>query len=311
MNTEKALSTTDQLTALIGVAVSGIASKHTRRAYSADMRDFLEWYRSSGGALLNKAAVASYKDWMLSHGRGETAVNRALSAIRRFLREAADNDLIDARVAESAGRVKGVARPGTKSGNWLTLDETGALLNAPDDVTPRGKRDRAILALLVGAGLRREELSCLTLQHIQQREGRWCIVDIRGKRNKVRTIPIASWVKTLVDRWCEFAGIVEGPIAQRLSKNGSVLAPATTTQALYRTVKRYGVQIDRPTLAPHDLRRTFAKLARAGGAPLEQIQINLGHDSLDTTRKYLGSELDYQSAPGDFIKPNVRLMRSV
>lgn len=298
-----------RLDALIEIAVAGVDSPHTRRAYSQDMRDFLDWYETSDRAGLNKATVGAYKTWMLTHGRGETAVNRALSAVRKFLREAADNDLIDPRVAESAARVKGVSRPGTPTGNWLTIDEVGKLIDAPDDTTPKGKRDRALLALLVGCGLRREELQTLTLEHIQQRDGRWAIVDIRGKRNKVRTVPMASWVKVLIDRWTTAAGITSGPIMALVTrgKDGKVLEPITTTQAIYRAVQKYGKAIGRPDVAPHDLRRTYAKLARAAGAPLEQIQITLGHDSLATTEKYLGTDIDFQNAPGDYIRPNIRL----
>ena len=304
---ETSLTPIDPLAVLISEAVSGLQSTHTRRAYTRDMQDFVDWLRTQGPVQLNKATVSRYKDWLVSHGRGETAINRALSAIRMMLRSAADNNHIDQRDAESAAKVRGIKRPGTKSGNWLTLDEASELLNAPDDAKMRGKRDRAILAALIGAGLRREELSGLTVEHIQQREGRWCIVDIRGKRNKVRTIPVAAWVKTLIDRWCDAAGITSGVIVAQLSKGGEVLAPATTTQALFRVVRKYGRAIGKPRLAPHDLRRTHAKLARAAGASLEQIQITLGHESLDTTRKYLGTDIDYHNAPSDMIKPSVRL----
>lgn len=68
-----------------------------------------------------------------------------------------------------------------------------------------------------------------------------------------------------------------------------------------RVVRAYGAGIGKPDLAPHDLRRTFAKLARAGNAPLEQVQLALGHESLDTTQAYLGEELDYQRAACDYL----------
>jgi site-specific recombinase XerD len=300
-----------KLEVLIGMATAGIDSPHTKRAYKRDMEDFLEWYRTEKLSQLNKAAVGKYKDWMLETGRGQTAVNRALSAVRRFLREAADNDLIDAKLAEGATRVKGVKTPGTRSGNWLTIDEVSQLINAPDKDTLKGKRDRALLSLLVGCGLRREELSELTIGHIQQREGRWVIVDIRGKRNKVRTVPMAAWVKVIIDQWTTAAGITgeNGRIMAQVSrgKDGKILKPITTTQAIYRAVQKYAEMIHRPEIAPHDLRRTYAKLARSAGAPLEQIQITLGHESLAVTQKYLGSEIDYQNAPSDYIKPSIHM----
>lgn len=297
------------LDAIIEVATAGIDSAHTKRAYKRDMQDFLEWYESERRTKLNKTTVAAYKDWMVKHGRGQTAINRALSAIRRFLREAADNELIDPKIAEGATRVKGIKRPGTRSGNWLTIEEVGRLIDAPDKTTLKGKRDRALLSLLVGCGLRREELTNLTAEHIQQREGRWVIVDIRGKRNKIRTVPMASWIKVIIEQWTVAAGITSGRIMARVSRgeDGKVLDPITTTQAIYRATKKYGRMIQRPEIAPHDLRRTYAKLARAAGAPLEQIQITLGHESLAVTQQYLGTDIDYQNAPSDYIKPNIHL----
>ena len=87
----------------------------------------------------------------------------------------------------------------------------------PNTTTALGLRDRAILALLIGAGIRRAECPALTVEHLQQREGRWCIVDICGKRNKLRTVPIASSVKAIVDLWTTAAGITTGLICRRAS----------------------------------------------------------------------------------------------
>jgi site-specific recombinase XerD len=79
----------------------------------------------------------------------------------------------------------------------------------------------------------------------------------------------------------------------------------TTPQSVMRVVKACGARIEQPDLAPHDLQRAVAKLSRKGGAALEQVQINLGHESLATTQRYLGEELDYQHAPGDYLGLNI------
>ena len=65
---------------------------------------------------------------------------------------------------------------GIRTGNWLSLRQAQALLSAPDVATLKGLRDRAILAVLLGCGLRRSEVAALTFAHVQQRDGRWCIV---------------------------------------------------------------------------------------------------------------------------------------
>src|SRR4029077_14541562 len=109
-------------------------------------------------------------------------------------------------------RVKGVKRLGVRVGNWLSLREGQSLLSAPDISTLKELRDRAILAALLGCGLRRSEVAALTFTHIQQRDGRWCIVDLVGKHGRVRTIPMPTWVKVAIDAWTQSAGVAEGHV---------------------------------------------------------------------------------------------------
>jgi site-specific recombinase XerD len=112
--------------------------------------------------------------------------------------------LLAPELANGITRVKGVASKGVRLGNWLTAKQ--ALLNAPDATTVKGLRDRAILAVLLGCGLRRSEVAALTFKHIQQRDGRWCVVDLVGKHGRVRTVPMPTWVKVAVDAWATPAG---------------------------------------------------------------------------------------------------------
>lgn len=293
--------------AMVDMATTGIQSDHTRRAYRADILDFLHWWiNDRKSPPLSKSELDKFKAYHKRTGRGLTAINRSLAAVRRFLREASDNNLIDSRQVESACKVKGYPVRGVKSGMWLTIAEAKALVNAPPD-TMRGKRDRMVLSVLLGAGLRRSELTVLSVNHLQQRENRWVIFDIIGKRNKARTIPIAKWVYSAIDEWIKAANITKGElfIGVHTAEGKEYLKPFPTqvaaTQEVWRIVEAYKTAIGKDRLAPHDLRRTYAKLARSAGAPLEQIQLTLGHDSLDTTKKYLGSELDYKQSPSDLI----------
>src|ERR1022692_4429525 len=95
-------------------------------------------------------------------------------------------------------------------GNWLSVKPAQTLLNTADITTAKGLRDRAILAVLLGCGFRRSEVAALTVGHVQQRDGRWCIVDLRGKHGRVRTIPVPTWVKVATDAWTATAGVAEG-----------------------------------------------------------------------------------------------------
>lgn len=151
---------------------------------------------------------------------------------------------------------------------------------------------------MLGPGLRREEVVRLTVEHFQQREGRWVILNLIGKRNKARTIPVAGWIKASVDRWLEIAGVTSGVLFLRMRKGGQIQDAGLTSQAIWDIVRAYAPI---PNLVPHDIRRSFAKLADKGGAPLAQIQQSSGHDSIATTERYIGSTLDLQTAPSDYI----------
>lgn len=135
-----------------------------------------------------------------------SSVNQRLSAIRKLALEAADNGALDPQVANGIRAVKGARREGRRAGNWLTREEAQLWLNAPDICTMRGRRDRALLAVLIGCGLRRSEAAGLTFEHVQQRDGRWVLVDLIGKRDKIRSVPMPDWAKAAIDEWSVVAG---------------------------------------------------------------------------------------------------------
>ena len=116
------------------------------------------------------------------HSRPEALARRrsSLSAIRKLAAEAADKGLLAPELAAGIARVRSAKSVGIRVGNWLSVRQAQALLCAPDIATLRGLRDRAILAVLLGCGLRRSEVAALTFTHVQQRDGRLCIVDLKG-----------------------------------------------------------------------------------------------------------------------------------
>jgi len=93
-------------------------------------------------------------------------------------------------LAAGIRRVKGVKKLGVRLGNWLTAEQGAALWQAPDNQRMKGRRDRALLALLLACGLRRHEAVNLTLDHLQKREEHWAIVDLLGKGGHIRAAPI-------------------------------------------------------------------------------------------------------------------------
>ncbi len=145
-----------------------------------------------------KATVSAWRVALEARGLGSISINVRITAIRKLAVEAADNGLLAPELASGITRIKGVASKGVRLGNWLTVRQAQALLNAPDATTNKGLRDRAILAVLLGCGLRRSEVAALAVGHIQMRDGRWCIVDLLGKHGRVRTIPMPTWVKVAI-----------------------------------------------------------------------------------------------------------------
>jgi integrase len=201
--------------------------------------------------------------------------------------------------------VKVVPSKGVRLGNWLTVKQAQTLLDAPDATTPKGLRDRAILAVLLGCGLRRSEVAALTMGHIQQRDGRWCIVDLVGKHGRVRTVPMPTWVKVAINAWTTVAEVEDGHVFRAVNRGGQVQAAALSEKVVWQLLQGYAATAGVPGIAPHDLRRTCAKLCRAVGGELEQIQLLLGHASVQTTERYLGTKQDLVHAPNDGIKLRV------
>jgi integrase len=204
-------------------------------------------------------------------------------------------------VAAAIARVRGAKRLGIRTGQWLTREQAESLISVPNPTTVKGKRDRALLAVLVGCGLRRREVATLAVEHIQLRDARWVIVDLVGKGGRVRTVPMPSWAKSAIDTWLAAAGIETGPIFRSINKSDLVSGISMTARSIFQVVQTCGSRIGVPKLAPHDLRRTFAKLAHKGRAALEQIQLSLGHASVTTTERYLGVRQDLTDAPCDHL----------
>jgi integrase len=240
-----------------------------------------------------------------ARGLGSSSISVRLSAIRKLAAEAADNGLLKPEVAAAIIRVKGVKRLGVRVGNWLSLRQAQDLLGETDITTMKGLRDRAILAVLLGCGLRRSEVVALTFAYIQQRDGRWCIVDLVGKHGRVRTAPMPTWVKVAIEAWTSAAGLADSYVFRRVSRAQRVGVERLGEKVVWQMLPKYANAVGVPGVAPHDLRRTCAKLCRAAGGDLEQIQMLLGHASVQTTENYLGTKQDLMHAPNDAIQLKV------
>ena len=148
-------------------SLSSVASKRT---YAFAINDFIAWYCSEPRLAFGRTVVLRYRYELEARQLAPATINLRLAAVRRLAYEAADNGLLSPDLAASIRRVKGAKKLGTRLGNWLTCAQGRRLLDAPNRDQTKGKRDHAILALLLGCGLRRAELIGLKLAQLQQRD---------------------------------------------------------------------------------------------------------------------------------------------
>jgi site-specific recombinase XerD len=164
---------------LKSLVLDSVSSPITRRVYNLGLDEFIAWYtQEPRPAGFTKATVTAWRVALEARGLGPISINVRITAVRKLAVEAADNGLLAPELASGIARIKGVRSHGVRVGNWLSLRQAQALLNAPDVATKKGLRDRAMFATLLGCGLRRSELANLTMKHVQQRDNRWCIVDL-------------------------------------------------------------------------------------------------------------------------------------
>jgi site-specific recombinase XerD len=281
--------------------LASLCSPESQRSYRHAIDEFVGWYCSEPRLSFNKTVVTRFRIHLEDRGLAPGTTNVRLAAVRRLADEAADAGLLSPDLAAGIRRVKGSKRLGVRLGNWLTAEQALSLWQLPTAGTLKSKRDRAILAVLLGCGLRRRELSDLTLDHLQRREEHWAIIDLVGKGRHVRTVPVPDWVKRTIDDWLTAAGVTNGRVFRRVCRSGTVWGEGITEKVAWHVVKEYAAKLGVSKLAPHDLRRSCARLCHEAGGELEQIQFLLGHVSVQTTEKYLGCKQRLRGAVNDGI----------
>src|SRR5258707_1078400 len=276
-----------------------LGAASSQESYGHAIDKFMGWSCSEPRLAFNRTVVLRYRFFLEQKNLAPSTINVRLAPVRRLAYEASDTGLLSPDLAAGIRRVKGAKRLRVRIGNWLTVDQSKTLLGEPPSGSLRGKRDRAILALLIGCGLRRAELVGLGTQDFQVREERWVIADLIGNGKHIRTVPVPSWAKRAVDEWTRAAGINTGAIFRRVSRLDKIWGDSITPKAIWHVVKAAAKRADIKNLAPHDLRRTCARLCHLAGGELEQIQFLLGHASVQTTERHLGCKQKLSQAVND------------
>lgn len=285
----------------------GLTSSNSRRAYRTSLLHFLGWCRAEAGVLaFSRLAVLQFKDALIAASialpdasrrqYSPATVNLRLAAVRALAQEAADAGLLPQSEAAAIRRVRGEKSSGSRIGNWLRKDQVDQVLTSVDRSTLRGKRDYAILAVLFATALRRRELVELEVSVIQERDGQWGFVGLKGKGGKVRNISLPRWVREAIADWLRATQIVHGSVFRSLSRHGKLGIRQMSEESVKLILSYYMSGLGHNTFRPHDARRTCARLCRAGNAALEDVQELLGHSSIQTTERYLGKTESFKRA---------------
>ncbi len=205
------------------------------------------------------------------------------------------------RIEAMRSAVKIKVGKGTKAHIWLSQKQVTEITALCGD-DQEGRRDWIILGLLLGAGLRREELASLIFEVLKQQPikgGKFRdVLQVIGKGAKDRVIPIKAMLAQRLRIWRAIIG--GGHVARSLGRKKR-LSSSMSGVAIFKLVRKYGTLIGIPKLAPHDLRRTYAQLGYEAGIPITQISRLLGHQNVATTQRYLDLELNLETTASDFI----------
>ena len=245
--------------------LNSLAATSSQESYGHAIDEFIGWYCSEPRLAFNRTVVLRYRFFLEQKNLAPSTINLRLAAVRRLAYEASDTGLLSPDLAAGIRRVKRAKRLGVRIGNWLTVHQSRTLLGGSPSDSLRGKRDRAILALLIGCGLRRAELVGLGMEDFQVREEHWVIADLIGKGKHIRTVPVPMWAKRAVDEWTTAAAIKDGAIFRRVNRLGKIWGDGITPKAIWHIVKAAAKRGGIRNLAPHDLRRHLCTVMPFGG----------------------------------------------
>jgi integrase/recombinase XerC len=260
-------------------------SEHTRRAYAHDVREFVAWCERGGcpdPAALEHRTVRRYLAYLQTRGFARPTIARKTAAVRSYARYLRRRGVLHRDVAGTIQTPKEPRRLPRmpKPGETITLLDGVENADVPD---PRALRDRAILELLYGAGLRVSECCGLDVRDVDSRRA---TVTVLGKGAKVRRLPLGEPALVAVQRYLQ-----EGR-ATLLEQDTSVEAlfvnsrgRRMTPRDVRRVLQRHPLP-DGRVLHPHSLRHAYATHLLEGGADLRAVQELLGHADVGTTQIY-------------------------
>lgn len=253
-------------------------SKNTITNYAVDLCQFAEYLNNQQITEVEQITgdvIRGFLREVMGYGFAKTSASRKLSASRSFVKWLCRASLLDHDPGEE---LKGPKLP-TSLPRALSYEATEALLTAGPKSGENFLRDKLLLELMYGSGLRVSELIGLNLEDVEFADR---ILRIRGKGGKERIVPFGEPVRKLIEEWITVRPAAEGPLFA--SEKG---AERLTVRTVHRVVQRAAARSGLYGISPHTLRHCFATHMLERGAPLRVVQEMLGHESIATTQKYL------------------------
>ncbi len=228
--------------------------------------------------------VSALRSQLETNKYSPATINNFLSAIKGVMKATWHLSLITAEEYQKILAVKSVNGHKLPSGRALSKKEISTLLTyCSEEETFLGIRDGALIALLLGAGLRRSE--CISLDLLDYDRDNSSI-KIKGKGNKERLVYLVDKASTLLDEWIELRGNEDGPLLTPVYKGGHIKIQRLSDQAIYNVLVKRANQASIKKFSPHDLRRTFVSELLDAGADIVAVQHLVGHSNVNTTARY-------------------------
>jgi len=295
-------------------ALAGQLAQSSRRQYKSDAKHFALWLSQHKLTLdnINRDAMIEYRSHLADSYPVAATASRMLVVAKRLLDEGVKRGILS---ANPAGDIRGFKSGGDNetTHSALTITQTRKLLEAVDTSTRLGKRDYALLMVLVYTGVRRGEGAGLIMGDLKQEQGHQVAVIRHGKGNKRRVVKIPVPVRRAIDEYLSGLGTANLPLSVspntplfiqfRKGDNPDRQLRGLSTNAIENIVKFYANAASLEVhLSPHGLRASFVTLTLEGGAKLQQVQYAVGHADPRTTERYQRRKLNLDDHASDYLK---------
>ena len=278
-------------------------NQNSRQTYYTALTQFFNWHSAGDNQGITAEIIREYLLYLENNGKSKATISTTLSVLRQLFKDLRRLEVIDEKIYHDLLEIKFKRPLGQRHKTWLEQEDVQKLINNLDSEKMSIVRDRALIAIMTGCGLRRFEVSDLKITQMKQVQRRWAFTDIKGKGDRYRTVAIPEYSMKCLDEWLEISKHMgkTDRIFFSVRKNGEIGNTMITPQGIRDIVVKHSKNILDKEILPHDLRRTYAQLSYKAGAPLRQVQLSLGHSSIRTTEIYLGVDQDLTTAPGDYI----------